>query len=123
MQTQPLIMQIHLKGFSFTVMEKLLLFWESFKLWGNFRHLITCEFNRMFLANEDQLFSYLSFGFLFWESILVAVFFSHSAFLCCVLIETSASLFLFCLLLITFFLFFSPWASLAWPLCKYFMNQ
>lgn len=49
MQTQPLIMQICLKGFSFTVMEKLLLFWESLKLWGNSRHLITCEFNRMFL--------------------------------------------------------------------------
>ena len=61
----------------------------------------------MFLATEDQLFSYLSFGFLLWEYILVAVFFSHSAFLGCVLIETSAPLFLFCLLLITFFCFFS----------------
>lgn len=30
MQTQPLIMQIHLKGFSFTVMQKLLQFGESF---------------------------------------------------------------------------------------------
>lgn len=32
-----LIMQIYLKGFSFTVMEKLLLFWESFSfkgIWG-----------------------------------------------------------------------------------------
>jgi len=34
MWTQPLIMQIHLKGFSFTVMEKLLLFWESFSFGG-----------------------------------------------------------------------------------------
>lgn len=34
MQTQPLIMQIHLKGFSFTVMEKLLLFRESFRFGG-----------------------------------------------------------------------------------------
>lgn len=34
MQTQSLIMQIDLKGFSFTVMEKLLLFGESFSFWG-----------------------------------------------------------------------------------------
>lgn len=29
---------------------------------------------------EDQLFSYLSFGFLFWEFILVEVFFLTLAF-------------------------------------------